>query len=155
MLRSIGKISVKNAKRFDKKLRFSLILRYFSERKTVCCGTVQYDTVRYGTIRYGTVRYGTIRYDTVRYGTVRYDTVRYGTIRYDTVRYGTIRYDTVRYGTIRYDTVRYGTIRYDTVRTLYCIDRSGVSKPSARVVFRINWILVLHLTLNLAILIYI
>jgi hypothetical protein len=28
----IGKINVKNAKRFDKKWRFSLILRYFSER---------------------------------------------------------------------------------------------------------------------------
>jgi hypothetical protein len=32
MLRAIGKISVKNAKRFDKKWRFSLILRYFLER---------------------------------------------------------------------------------------------------------------------------
>jgi hypothetical protein len=32
LLRAIRKISVKNAKRFDKKWRFSLILRYFSEQ---------------------------------------------------------------------------------------------------------------------------
>jgi hypothetical protein len=31
-VRAIGETSVKNAKRFDKKWRFSLILRYFSER---------------------------------------------------------------------------------------------------------------------------
>jgi hypothetical protein len=82
-LRAIGKISVKNAKSFDKLWRFSLILRYFSERYRG--GLLRYDTVRYGTVRYGTVRYGTVRYGTVRYGTVRYGTVRYGTVRYDTV----------------------------------------------------------------------
>jgi hypothetical protein len=32
MLRAVGKISVKNAKRFDKKWRFPMLLRYFSER---------------------------------------------------------------------------------------------------------------------------
>jgi hypothetical protein len=31
-LRAVGKISAKNAKRFDKKWRFSLISRYFLER---------------------------------------------------------------------------------------------------------------------------
>jgi hypothetical protein len=27
------------------------MVHYFSERKTVCCGTVRYGTVRYGTVR--------------------------------------------------------------------------------------------------------
>jgi hypothetical protein len=32
--------------RFNKKWRFSLILRYFSERYTVCCGTVRYNELK-------------------------------------------------------------------------------------------------------------
>jgi hypothetical protein len=35
-------LNVINAKRFDKKWRFSLISRYFLERQTVCCGSVWY-----------------------------------------------------------------------------------------------------------------
>jgi hypothetical protein len=62
-LRAIGKISVKNAKRFDKKWRFSLILRYFqNDRRSVA---VRYDAVRYDTVRNGTIRYGSVRYGTL------------------------------------------------------------------------------------------
>jgi hypothetical protein len=36
-------------------MAFFVDFALFSERLTVCCGTVRCDTVRYGTVRYGTL----------------------------------------------------------------------------------------------------
>jgi hypothetical protein len=49
-LGDIGKIGVKNAKRFDKKWRFLLIFSLFF--RTID-GLLRYGTVRYGTLGYG------------------------------------------------------------------------------------------------------